>query len=32
MLPRSMRTYVDVFLRVSSHGVETPKAITLPDE
>ena len=31
MPPRSMRTYVDVILRVSSGGTETPKAIILPD-
>ena len=31
MPPWSMRTYVDVILRVSSGGTETPKAIILPD-
>lgn len=31
MPPRSMRAYVDVILRVSSGGTETPKAIILPN-
>lgn len=31
MPPMGMRTYVDVLLRVSSGGTESPKAIILPD-
>lgn len=31
MVPMPMRTYVDVLLRVSAGGTETPRAIILPD-
>lgn len=31
MVPKGMRTYVDVYLRVGPDGRETPEVIALPD-
>ena len=31
MVPKGMRTYVDVYLRVGPDGHETPEVIALPD-